>query len=168
MSATQNVPVPPDRELTISSVGTADASAAAVWEILAQNFAQVSRWSSLNLVSRPLPDDERHLRGAPADRAVETPLGHFEERITAYDPLRRRLTFTIEGDLTQAGLLAAEDTWSVFDTGAESCRIQVDCVVTPHPDSAASPAERQARIGEILARMILELSYFAAHGKALT
>jgi hypothetical protein len=154
--------------MIVSSAGTAATSAGAVWELLGPGFAQVSRWSSLNLVSRPLAAGDRPgVPGAPPGRAVETPLGCFEERITAYEPLRRTLAFRVEGDLTRAGLEAAEDTWRVIETGAHSCRIEVDCALTIHPGAAASPAELRARVGEILARMIQELAYFALHGKAL-
>jgi hypothetical protein len=168
MSAIRDMPTPAGRKLTMSRVGRASASATVVWEILGPGFAHVSRWSRLNVSSRPLADDERHLKGAPADRAVETPLGRFEERITAYDAARRVLTFTVEGDLARSGLAAAEDTWNVVETGAQSCRIQVDCTVTPLPDCSTDPTELQERIGEILAGMIRELAYFAENGKALT
>ena len=154
--------------LSVSSAGTACASAQAVWELLGPGFAEVSRWSSLNLISRPLPHDERSVDGAPAGRAVETPLGRFEERISAYDPVQRVLSFTVEGDLERAGLESAMDTWSVIETGAQSCRIQVDCAVTIRRDSSTGPAEVRERINGILEQMIRELAFFAVNGSALT
>jgi len=167
MSAEQ--PPPPrraDRQVIISRAGTACASAAAVWELLGPGFAQVSRWSSLNLASQPLPCDKRSVEGAPAGRAVETPLGRFEERIVEYDPVQRTLAFTVEGDLAKVGLETAADAWSVTETSTQSCRIQVDCTVAIHPGSPSSPAELRERIGGILELMIRELAYFAIHGRA--
>ncbi|MEL6342987.1 MAG: SRPBCC family protein [Myxococcota bacterium] len=102
-----------------------NAPIARVWEILANDYADVGSWTAAINNSQAIDGDR--LPGAPTyGRVCETPDGVFKERITEYDEDRHVLAYLVEEGLPffvrQGG-----NTWSLSSVnGGKQTRVQME------------------------------------------
>jgi|AntAceMinimDraft_13_1070369.scaffolds.fasta_scaffold02916_2 hypothetical protein len=85
---------------TRSSAITIDASAAAVWTVLADEFVDIAAWSPGVKSSGPNPATPQGVNGSRYGGRVADieGLGHTDVRITAYDFDTLTLSYTVEAE----------------------------------------------------------------------
>ena len=114
------------RTLTIDIDATADA----VWHILAHRYCEVADWTDAVKRSWPMtadmvPDDVTVAPAAPfPGRMVVTPLGQLAEVLIDWDEEARSFTFVALG--VPGIVTRSTDKTTVTPTGPASCRVSLD------------------------------------------
>jgi hypothetical protein len=117
---------------TRSSAITIDASAAAVWTVLADEFVDIAPWSPGVKSSGPNPATPEGVNGSLYGGRVADieGLGHTDVRITAYDFDTLTLSYTVEAENIPAFVEKLTNTWTVTPNGPDSSTLEAMVTIT--------------------------------------
>lgn len=142
---------------------------AVAWELIGPGFATIGTWAATIPASRPVLAAAGDAADAPVPgRECSTAivgLPTVEERIVAYDPLRRRLTYEATDGLPTLLAHRARNTWTVDALGADAARVRIapDVELTPF-GRLLSPA-LALWLGRIGRRTLEDLRHRAETGR---
>jgi hypothetical protein len=117
---------------TSTSTVTVDATAAEVWTVLADEFADIAAWSPGVKSSGPNPATPDGVNGSRyGGRVAEIEgLGHTDVRITAYDAQNLTLSYTVEAENIPPFIERITNTWTVTADGPDSSNLEAVVGIT--------------------------------------
>ncbi|MEM7111132.1 MAG: SRPBCC family protein [Chloroflexota bacterium] len=141
---------------------TVNVSADKVWEILGDDFYNISNWSSLVADSHANPDLDSSEMGRVCQLEGG---GQVVETVHKYDDANRSLAFYLTGDKIPFFMQEVDNTWSVTPLGPNQSELQVQV------DATLMPVFKQLMTGMLSKGMakqadgiLDELKYFAENG----
>ena len=140
-----------------------NASADKVWQILGDDFNNVSNWASAVIDSTAIPDQPE---GSGRVCNVKG-FGQVTESIYHYDDNNRELSFILAGGKVPFFMRKIDNTWGVTPKGENRSELQVNVDIT------LMPVFKQLMTGMMTKQMtkqadglLSELKYYAENGKA--
>lgn len=102
--------------IAITKTDTINTSAERVWEILSDEFTDISSWAR-NVVNSEANDSAETL-AVGGGRVCEVPgFGFTDERFTRYDEANKTFSFSVEAEKIPGFFKNMESTWKVVPTG---------------------------------------------------
>lgn len=102
-----------------------NASADQAWELLGPNYARAGLWASTIYVSAARGGPAKSPHAPCAGRVCETTMGGFTETIELYDPARRRLAYSAQGEKMPGFVRKLTNAWAIKPLGASSCEVRM-------------------------------------------
>ncbi len=144
---------------------TVNASADRLWEIMGQEFGQVSHWAS-SIHDSQGRNTGRVLDGAPCSgRVCETAMGSFKEQIHTYDESRKTLAYDAKGDKMPFFVKHLANNWTFTPLSGGKCKVdmRMEIGLLPVFNLLMAPMMRM-QMGGVIEKIIEELTYFAENG----
>lgn len=112
-------------KISVSNSAVIKAPAARVWQILADDFTDISQWATGVLASGPNPNVTSGPAGSPiAGRSCTVEgFGVTDERITAFDAAARSLAYTVAAPKLPGFVRRAENAWAIREVSADTCEV---------------------------------------------
>lgn len=142
-----------------------DAPADKVWRILAHEFAEIDRWSSLvdkswSVDATGLPEDLALAADAPiVGRVTATGLGEPMEVFVVFSDERR--TYTFQALDLPPMMTSSQNTTRVIDHGDGTSSVTFDIAVVPAGPFKLMNGFFADRLGKGLGNVLDELKYYA-------
>ncbi len=108
---------------------TVNASADQVWEVLGNQFNDVSKWASVVLDSKAIPD----LPPGSGRICNVKGLGETYEKLENYDDQNREFTFTLESKKVPFFMRQIVNTWQVKPQGDNQAQVSMVGNITLMP-----------------------------------
>ncbi|MEM7716033.1 MAG: SRPBCC family protein [Cyanobacteria bacterium P01_A01_bin.68] len=154
-----------DYQMQIKRQFTVNASADRLWEIMGQEFGQVSHWAS-SIHDSQGRNTGRVLEGAPCSgRVCETAMGNFKEQIHTYDESSKTLAYDAKGDKMPFFVKRLANNWTFTPLSEGKCKVdmRMEIGLLPVFNLLMAPMMR-IQMGGVIEQIIEELSYFAENG----
>ncbi|NKB54655.1 MAG: hypothetical protein GKR97_21060 [Rhizobiaceae bacterium] len=130
---------------TINRDATIEISASAekLWNILADDFTEVSKWVDSVISSGPNPAAPNGLNGSRhGGRVCEVQgIGKTEEILTAYDAENRSLSYSVEAANFPGFLEKIENTWRVQQIDENNSNVTVSLEISVSGDGEPGSPE---------------------------
>ena len=138
-----------------------NAPASHLWQILVNDFNDISGWATVVLTSGPNP----HVPIGEG-RVCQTTLGNNSETITEFNENDRTYTYVVEPEKTPFFLKGIENTWTVKPLGPERSEVSMRANVTLHTlmGKLMAPLVRR-RMLKGFGSLLEELKVFAETGQ---